>query len=419
MTKIEIELEKSVKDYNTIKKILDSGKTSPKYFYKYDDVEFRKLYIRQYFDVLKNDEKTIEIISNPIYKNVIEHYVNTFYYHQSKIELSHVLKIHNDLKIKEAVLIKLYDDGYDMIFDEKLKKYIFKNPKYISDKNCHFIEDMITKEYAIKNICYLHGKSDKLYKLLTFEEYVESDNINNQIKDQYYYIYFKTILKYKHKEVLNYLLKCDNNINITYIGNITDKKQLSKKHTENLLKKIGINTLMNLYKLTFVEEYANKFIQHESCNEYSEEINKMILDNKLDMKKYYYDAFEKINLSDDAIKILYKNKKISFSKYKKLISEEEIEKIINYKKEVFCFIYNKIKNSDDRSNKRNHKSWFNGPDFGIPNLKTRKLERLLFKIVDEYELDNKFLLETFNNMENMEPEILLHMLLDSRTCFQW
>jgi hypothetical protein len=304
-----------------------------------------------------------------------------------------------------------------------LKKWLLKNPSHISKNNIEFIEDSITKDYAMENLCYLHERTDKVFELLTFEEYVNTYNKNH---GGYHEVQFHAILKYNHKEVLDYLLKCDKNINLVqYDIIITDKISINKKQAKQLIGKCGFNSLMNLYKLPFVEETANNFIQHQSCADYSEEINKMILDNKLDMKKYYHDSFEKINLSDEAVKILYKNKKISFSKYKKLLSSEEIEKIVNGKKEVFSYIFNKLKKSDKQIDYNcNNNSWFSGPDFGCSDSKSRKLERLLFNLVEQYELDCNFIFQAMSkNTEKMEPILFLSMMLENEfynsRCGRW
>jgi hypothetical protein len=438
--KLQIELDKTVKNWTLIETLVKSNKYSlVPIFKEYSSVKLRKIII-PFFEYI--DKTIINELKKSTYRDCLQSRIDKLYsknrYYgislmawNSYVELinHHKLKINAELSNRLRVFGEVFYENID-----EMKEYLLSNHKYINFATFDMVSEDLTKEQLIELLhlytnqtnydytthtqyscscnCYTEEYNvknieliNKIKEKISFKDIIESEyfnvsqsiiiHLNDGTEKKTSKLYYNILKLYGIEECLPMLLEKDFNFSINNLNSDkVDKFALTVEQSENLLKKCSFEYLSNYFDIPLTENTFIDILSNTNTNErsiYSDKVNEYILNGKMDELCKNIRNWDSIVFTPETAKIFFKNKKISFKTYRKYISEEEAAVIINKKQELFAYILKRYEIT---------KTITDGCPCG--NKGYNKVSRLLDKLSHDYNISPTFILSL------MKPEQLQH-----------
>ena len=352
------------------------------------------------------NEKEDEIFEYNIFGKITKSYLESLVFNDGKTKITEVQKMN-----KVNIMLGLHIPGIKPIFDiilNYVRNDIIKNYRANENKlRINLEEEQIEKEKEnyfnqlkelndeLKNLIL---KEEKLIKIIN-DNQNDSKQIYDLIMDDYYTIFFDEILKNNNKSInIKNNNKKDNKINqVEKIYSIDNYKKIL-----NLMVNLKINTIDKYFKkqkLDVIDKLSNAINWVESYKEEIMSISQIYL--KLNLK--IYDIYE-------MIEEIIKNKEIKYEislrnpEYTFIVNEvffislDSILRVITSKDEI----YNLSSQNFFELNNTNKEVLQEAIQLE-DNLTLRSKE--VFSLQEILNLNNAFLINKINNMENIKKII--------------
>ncbi len=385
--KLQMELDKPKKNWSEIQKLITKGNYNySKLFLDYKDVKFRKLVIELRFSHLNIlDFDVLKELKKSIYKESLEKYLSDgrkcFVYHAIHKELI-VLINHHKINVAPSIINSLSSYSNEIYKNEKdIVEYLKTNLREVTEKTLHIVINEIDNNSLCEVLdnflrkLKLNQSLDTLKELtskITFKEYVDwmLNKTNKERKvvynitqsDLIHTLYFSPIVVnlFPANDIISTFINTNMRIIIYNNGSSDIKKiNLTKKQSQILISKSDFSNISNMFSFEMTEEnFIDFFLESDKPEQYNDKVNELIMSGRAkELRKFR--GWDKMTLTKETATILYntfRNSKFrkeyrndnncarfSFHHYKKYLTQEELDNIINKKKELVLHINERCK----------------------------------------------------------------------------
>jgi hypothetical protein len=412
-TKLEIALGQKTKNWLEIEKLVSKSQNLNKIFLRSKSPKLREMIVK-YGNIDFFNPLILKETMKPKYKEALQSLLkkqNYYCYGKNKLAFTVLINSHKLDLSPNRYLEFINNDERVYISKEnmnKVKEYLLKTTYLIDMTNIDLIFDELSKKDILNLSIPFSNLKDKIKDKITFSDYLEirPDKITNEI------------LSYYGKDViLPELLKFEGELKISMVKMYSDKKEqgcsiveipfekfdITREEMLILSKKMSIGNLYKFFNFEITDDILIDFVNgcNENINTLITMIEKIVLDgnvNKLNryVKNSIKNKFDKFNFGRDICLSLYKKHIIGFKQIKPYLTEDEIQNILDQKKNTLVYLLKKL-SSEKTNNDNNHDLCYGWHTHGSTSKTYFKIQKrdLIYKLIREYNFDSKMVLQLF------------------------
>lgn len=398
-TKLEIALGQKTKNWLEIEKLVSKSRNLNKIFLRSKSPKLREIIVR-YGNIDFFNPLILKETMKPKYKEALQSLLkkqNYYCYGKNKLAFTVLINSHK-LDLSPNRYLEFNDERVYISKENmnKVKEYLLKSTYLINMTNIDLIFDELSKTDILNLSIPFSNLKDKIKDKITFSDYLEicPDKITNEI------------LSYYGKDViLPELLKFEGELKFpccTLVEIPFEKFDITREEMLILSKKMSIGKLYKFFNFEITDDILIDFVN--DCNENINNtlitmIQKIVLEgnvNKLNryVKNSIKNKFDKFNFGRDICLSLYKKHIIGFKQIKPYLTEDEIQNILDQKKNTLVYLLKMLK-SEKTNNDNNHDLCSGWHTHGSTNKTYFKKRDLIYKLIREYNFDSKMVLQLF------------------------